>query len=220
MSSDFYWESDAEHRITRRGLEGGHNRVPVFRSSEQIGERGWEVPYLSPETAAWEAHRAVLDAHQPFRDFEFSRPGDDGIEHHVTISGEPLFDASGAFTGYRGVGTDMTGRKRAEKAAVTASTGTDPVQQRAPGSMDDRSDGRSIEVNHRFCDLLGYLPEEMLERNPRNSPTRKTEGSSRQTRVLFPTGGRVLTKSRCATATGTTSRSSSTPPTCSTRTVP
>jgi len=34
---------------------------------------------------------------------------------HLSVSGDPMFDASGAFTGYRGVCTDITGRKRQEQ---------------------------------------------------------------------------------------------------------
>ena len=76
MSSDFYWESDAEHRLTLRTSAGKKpSTVPVFERGTQIGERRWEIPYLSPDAAGWPAHRAVLDAHQPFRDFETLAPG-------------------------------------------------------------------------------------------------------------------------------------------------
>jgi diguanylate cyclase (GGDEF)-like protein/PAS domain S-box-containing protein len=88
----------------------------VFRQGAQIGERRWEIPSLSPDAAGWQAHRAVLDARQPFRDFELSRLGSDGTERHILISGDPVFDAAGAFKGYRGVGTDVTARKRSERA--------------------------------------------------------------------------------------------------------
>jgi len=117
MSSDFYWESDAEHRLTQRAsADKKLSTVSVFRQGAQIGERRWDIPYLSPDEAGWRAHRAVLDAHQPFRDFELSRRGVDGTERHISISGDPVFDASGAFKGYRGVGTDITARKRSEQA--------------------------------------------------------------------------------------------------------
>ena len=114
MSSDFYWESDAEHRLTQRAsADKKLSTVSVFRQGAQIGERRWEIPYLSPDEAGWQAHRAVLDAHRPFRDFELSRLGTDGTERHISISGDPVFDESGAFKGYRGVGTDITARKQA-----------------------------------------------------------------------------------------------------------
>jgi diguanylate cyclase (GGDEF)-like protein/PAS domain S-box-containing protein len=116
MSTDFYWESDAEHRLTARGSASKASRVSMFQRGAQIGERRWEISYLSPDEAGWQAHRAVFDAHRPFRDFEFSRLGADGTERHISISGDPVFDGSGAFKGYRGVGTDITARKQAERA--------------------------------------------------------------------------------------------------------
>ena len=47
---------------------------------------------------------------------ELSRLADDGTELHVAISGDPVFDAVGCFMGYRGVGTDISARKRYELA--------------------------------------------------------------------------------------------------------
>ena len=114
MSSDFYWESDAEHRLTQRTAASTSSVVSLVHRPTQFGERRWEVPYLSPEESGWRAHRAVLDAHRPFREFEFSRPGAGGVERNLSISGDPMFDASGTFQGYRGIGTDITERKRAE----------------------------------------------------------------------------------------------------------
>jgi signal transduction histidine kinase len=117
MSSDFYWESDTGHRLTQRGsADKKLSAVSVFRQGAQVGQRRWEIPYLSPDEAGWQAHRALLDAHLPFRDFELSRVGLDGTERHISISGDPVFDKSGAFKGYRGVGTDITARKLAEEA--------------------------------------------------------------------------------------------------------
>ena len=116
MSSDFYWESDHEHRLTLLSAGGRAAVVPALQQGALIGTRRWEAPYLAPDAAAWAAHRAVLDAHQPFRDFEFSRQRADGSERHILISGDPVFDASGAFKGYRGVGADISARKQAEQA--------------------------------------------------------------------------------------------------------
>jgi diguanylate cyclase (GGDEF)-like protein/PAS domain S-box-containing protein len=115
MSSDFYWESDVEHRLTQRASANRKlSTVSAFQRGAQIGERRWEIPFLSPDEAGWQAHRAVLDAHLPFRGFEISRLGADGTERHISLNGDPVFDASGVFKGYRGIGTDITERKRAE----------------------------------------------------------------------------------------------------------
>ena len=117
MSSDFYWESDAGHRLSQGdSAESKASIATMFRRGAQFGDRIWDLPYLSPDEAGWQAHRAMRDAHQPFRNFEFSRAGADGTERHMSISGDPMFDASGVFKGYRGVGTDITTRKRSERA--------------------------------------------------------------------------------------------------------
>jgi response regulator RpfG family c-di-GMP phosphodiesterase len=117
MSSDFYWESDAGRRLTLRTSSGRKSSaLPATERGAHIRERRREVPpYLSPEGPAWAAHRTVLDAHQPFREFELSRVDSDGTTRFFSISGDPVFDASGAFAGYRGVGTDISDKKRAEE---------------------------------------------------------------------------------------------------------
>jgi len=115
MSSDFYWETDAAHRFTQRGTGAKNTAVPAFRDGTMFGKTRWELPFVKPDMAGWMAHKAVLDAHLPFRDFEFSRLGADGAEHAIVISGEPVFDGAGNFTGYRGVGSDITERKLAER---------------------------------------------------------------------------------------------------------
>src|SRR5207244_2316164 len=87
------------------------SRVPVL-----IGKTRWEGPYLEPEEEAWRKHRETLDAHLPFRDFELARLGPDGSKRYVSVSGLPVFDDTGRFVGYRGVGRHITERRRAEEA--------------------------------------------------------------------------------------------------------
>jgi hypothetical protein len=64
-----------------------------------------------------EGERAVLEAHiaarRPFLDFVYSRVNADGSQQHFQVSGEPIFGPSGCYSGYRGVGMDVTGRVRA-----------------------------------------------------------------------------------------------------------
>ena len=114
MSSDFYWESDAEHRLTQRTESKREAAESVFREAASVGKRRWEIPYLSPDEAGWQKHREILDAHLPFRDFEILRLRVNGARHHISVSGDPVFNGAGEFTGYRGVGTDITERKQME----------------------------------------------------------------------------------------------------------
>ena len=114
MTSDFYWETDAEHRISLRTESKREADESVFSLAPSIGKRRWEIPSFVPDEAGWKRHRALLDAHLPFRDFEISRPRANGTVHYIAVSGEPLFDEAGSFKGYHGVGTDRTESKQAE----------------------------------------------------------------------------------------------------------
>jgi signal transduction histidine kinase len=113
FSFDVYWETDAQHRFTRQEFREGLTDAP--QAGSEIGKTRWEVPYLEPDEEAWRKHRATLDAHLPFRDFEIARPAPDGGKRYVSVSGLPMFDATGRFVGYRGVGRHITERKRAEQ---------------------------------------------------------------------------------------------------------
>ena len=46
-----------------------------------------------------------------------SRINPDGSHKYFQVSGEPMFDLSGRFTGYRGIGMEVTARMRPDKAA-------------------------------------------------------------------------------------------------------
>ncbi len=115
MSSDFYWESDSVHRLIVRTESKREVQESVFLTASSVGKRRWEIPYLSPDEAGWHKHRATLDAHLPFRNFEITRLRQNGAEHHISISGDPVFSAVGEFVGYRGVGADITERKQSEQ---------------------------------------------------------------------------------------------------------
>jgi len=106
MSTDFFWETDEQHRLLQ--LVHGPNYPTAYMGRGIIGRTAWEVPSLSPDDAGWAAHRATLEQHLPFRDFEFARSMPDGVQRYFSISGQPRHSADGAFSGYRGVGRDIT----------------------------------------------------------------------------------------------------------------
>ena len=105
LSSDFFWETDAQHRITKI-VHGSNGAAQISRGI--IGKHPWSVASASPDQAGWAAHMAQLNSHLPFRDFEFSRVMPDGGTRYFAVSGEPRFTADGVFGGYRGIGRDVT----------------------------------------------------------------------------------------------------------------
>jgi PAS domain S-box-containing protein len=114
FSFDVYWETDAQHRFTHQEFAESLADAPAVGS--EIGKTRWEMPYLEPDEEAWRKHRETLDAHLPFRDFELARPASDGSTRYVSVSGLPMFDDTGRFVGYRGVGRHVTERRLAEEA--------------------------------------------------------------------------------------------------------
>ena len=113
LSSDWYWEQDAELRMSFHSK--GFARSSGTTSEKLLGKRRWEEPNRLPLSGSWDDHRKLLETRQPFRDFEYVRISDDGGRHYASLSGEPMFDAAGEFRGYRGVGKNITERKAAEE---------------------------------------------------------------------------------------------------------
>jgi diguanylate cyclase (GGDEF)-like protein/PAS domain S-box-containing protein len=112
LSSDWFWESDADYRFTRlegRNVAGGDEALRQRLMGNERWNTGLEVE------GGWEAHRALLDARKPFVDTLMWRTMAGGSVRYVSVSGEPVFTAEGSFTGYRGVGRDITEEKRAEQ---------------------------------------------------------------------------------------------------------
>jgi PAS domain S-box-containing protein len=113
-SSDWFWETDEHHRFTflSEGLQTlGFSTEP----DRVIGHTRLELDADAGRNAAkWEAHYTVLKRHEPFRGFVYTwrNPGREGT---ASISGDPLFDVTGRFIGYRGTGRDITEQVQAEK---------------------------------------------------------------------------------------------------------
>jgi len=104
LASDWYWEQDDAGNFTK--ISG-----PVL---EMLGMRVDTLAGGAPGTqvAGWnEAERADLQARianrQPFLDFLFNRVNADGSQQQFRISGEPMFNQSSRFIGYRGIGVEV-----------------------------------------------------------------------------------------------------------------
>jgi PAS domain S-box-containing protein len=114
LSADVYWEQDEELRFTSFS-SAGSREFESGRTDSLLGKTRWETEYINMTQADWAAHRALLEARWPFRDLELCRYDAAGRKSWIRVSGEPVFDASGAFSGYRGIARNFTGRRRAEE---------------------------------------------------------------------------------------------------------
>lgn len=127
-ASDWYWETDADHRF--RWLSDGVAKVRGGMSpADVLGKTRWELAGENTTSEKWQAHRAAMDAHQPFREFEYQAGTSDGTPIWLATSGVPVFDETGRFAGYQGSSRDVTLRvlaqrelEAARKEAVEANT--------------------------------------------------------------------------------------------------
>jgi PAS domain S-box-containing protein len=118
LSSDWYWEQDESFGLTF--MSGRMGERTGLDASAYLGRKRWDQPALNLSEDDWARHRAVLERHEPFRDFEMERPNPAGASRWISVTGEPLYDEAGNFKGYRGVGSDITARKRAEAEVRSA----------------------------------------------------------------------------------------------------
>ncbi len=113
LASDFYWETDAEHRLLP--LQPAFHRRLGELVDRCVGQTRWQAHAASLSEAQWDEHRSDLEARRPFRSLELEV--DAGSERYLwlSISGIPRHDVAGNFVGYHGVGKDVTMRKQAER---------------------------------------------------------------------------------------------------------
>jgi PAS domain S-box-containing protein len=108
LASDWYWEQDEAGHFTK--VSG-----PVLEMLgicvETLEDSNSE---LTDNNGGWdESERQILqdkiNNRQPFLDFLFSRTDDNGLKQQFRVSGEPMFDKTARFIGYRGIGIECSG---------------------------------------------------------------------------------------------------------------
>ncbi len=124
VSGEWFWELDRDLRVSFLSRE-------VFLESIGIDVQGLightfkERLVANPDvkdSANWDELLAKLDARKPFKDFVYRAPIQaNGQVHWLRMSGAPVFDSAGKFTGYRGVGSDVTDFYIAKARAEAAS---------------------------------------------------------------------------------------------------
>jgi PAS domain S-box-containing protein len=107
LASDWYWEQDEHGAFTK--VSGPVLDMLGLRVDSLAGESS------AASSAGWNQDeqkelQARVAARQPFLDFVFSRVDADGSRQQFRVSGEPMFNESCRFIGYRGIGVETTVR--------------------------------------------------------------------------------------------------------------
>ncbi len=164
VASDWFWETDPEHRLVF--LSERFTEVSGADFAQFLGRRRADVAGKSVEDPAWRVHLDDLRARRPFRNFvyRFARLDDDE-PIWVKISGQPIFDAAdGRFLGYRGVGSDVTREVAARAELRLTATMFDQVERMA------RVGGWRVELP---CQTITWTPQvfAIYELDPAVTPT-------------------------------------------------
>jgi PAS domain S-box-containing protein len=105
LASDWYWEQDEHGDFVK--VSGPVQEMlgivvgPLLDGDAAPSADGWDA-------AERQALHARIAARRPFLDFAFHRTGADGARQQFRVSGEPMFDQSCRFVGYRGIGVEVT----------------------------------------------------------------------------------------------------------------
>jgi signal transduction histidine kinase len=121
-TSDWVWETDNFGRLAfvSERITEALAVPPALLLGKLLGEIGAfaeaDPNGAAGATGAASATGAAMTAHRPFRNAPFTIAAADGKTRHFSLSGVPIFDAAGAFTGYRGTAADVSARIAAETA--------------------------------------------------------------------------------------------------------
>ncbi|MDR3473685.1 MAG: ATP-binding protein [Devosia sp.] len=165
LASDWFWEQDADLRFV------GPAVGVVLRARDKeppVRKRRWELNDTSKNPEGWENHKRALLAHEPFRDFRFEQIDENGDLRHVSVSGVPVYDGTGKFTGYHGIGRDITAQIEAEhelrqakdKAERAEALLQEAIDSVAEGFLICDSSGRHMMCNEGYRRFYHYLTGE------------------------------------------------------------
>lgn len=118
LASDWYWEQDENMNFTK--VSGPVLEMLDIRVDGPSGKIDGD-PLTNLNTAD-RTLQAAIASRQPFLDLVYSRTNEDGSTQQFRVSGEPMFTQACRFVGYRGIGVEITPRKK-ENETVTPADG-------------------------------------------------------------------------------------------------
>ena len=108
-AGDFFWEMDADQRMTHISMEMKEFLGVDSSSLINMSLATLITKYVhEDDLGEWKVLLVDLKKHLPFRDREYVWQHVDGEKRVVRLSGVPVFDLQENHIGYRGVGWDCT----------------------------------------------------------------------------------------------------------------
>jgi PAS domain S-box-containing protein len=171
-ASDWFWERNADFDLVYSSQAGGAS--PEVAYDHMLRDESGHAD------AAWVNHRADLAARRPFRDFRFRVAIEPDDVRHYSLSGVPVFDDKGNFTGYRGAGTDITRRVAIEEEVERGRELLHSVLEAIPARISVKDTrGRYLLVNRSLTEAFQTEASEMIGRHLSELPLRGLAPESR-----------------------------------------
>ena len=164
LSSDWFWEQDAEFRFTR--FFGQAAEKLKRGQSDFFGKRRWDMPICGVSAEQLAQHIATHERHESFRNFEYQIPDAEGAIQHFYISGMPVFNKEGVFAGYRGIGSNITDLRHAEEKILRSERNLSQIVDGSsiPTYVID-TEHRVTHWNQACTNLTGHSAQQMLGQN-------------------------------------------------------
>ena len=159
VAADWYWEMDAQFRFAHMSEHAG---TSASNARRRLGRAPWEIDDFGLDAATMDAHRADLESHMPFAGLVLQRADIGGGVHWQSVSGRPRFDARGKFSGYWGVGRDITLEKEADLARAATEVRYRELFARSPSPLVLHRDGIVLDANPAALALLDLADAAML----------------------------------------------------------
>jgi diguanylate cyclase (GGDEF)-like protein/PAS domain S-box-containing protein len=164
LSADWYWRLTDDHRLAEVSEAADRSGLAP---TKLIGQRIEDLI----DRAAPESHEELtllLAARRSFRSFEFrlseAIAGDS--DRWVSLSGEPIYSPNGEFRGWRGVGRDITRRRRTVQSLAETKARLEAFVQAAPApiAMLDR-DMRYVVHTRAWLSAYEFPDESLVGRS-------------------------------------------------------
>ena len=166
LSSDWFWEQDENFRFVE--IAGALADMGPLTGHNSLGKLRRELPHVNMKDSDWAAHDAQLERREPFRDFEVTRLDSEGQVRHLCISGVPIFDGAGRFTGYRGTGRDTTAMRRSSDRVRASERQLREITDAVPALIAYvDADQRCRFHNRAYQDAFALSSEDMLGKSMR-----------------------------------------------------
>lgn len=164
LSADYYWELDDQLRLTAFRAAEPQPCAGIASIAQGLGKTLCSLGTFIPVSTTLDALHAQIAQRDVFRKVLCKWKPDASNLHHVSVSGEPVFDRDGNFTGYRGVMQDVTELQQELKSLRRFRDAMDVSGD--PIFLIDHETVQYVDFNEGALRASGYTREEMTTMGP------------------------------------------------------